>query len=31
MWIGYDVTISFQDQIDIIYGLEQKREDDVVT
>jgi hypothetical protein len=31
MWIGNDVTRSFQDQIDVLCGLEQKIKDDVVT
>jgi hypothetical protein len=31
MWIGNDVTRSFQDKIDVLCGLEQMIEDDVMT
>jgi hypothetical protein len=31
MWIGKDVTGSIHDQFEVIYGLEQTREDDVLT
>jgi hypothetical protein len=31
MWIGNDVTESFQDQFEVIFELEQMIEDDVMT
>jgi hypothetical protein len=31
MWIGKDVTGSFQDQFEVIYGLEQMINDDFKT
>jgi hypothetical protein len=31
MWIGKDVTGSFQDQFDVLCGLEQMIEVDVMT
>jgi hypothetical protein len=31
MWIVKDVSGSFQDQFDVLYGLEQMIQDDVLT
>jgi hypothetical protein len=31
MWIGNDVTGSIQAQFDVLYGLEQMIEDNVIT
>jgi hypothetical protein len=31
MWIGKDVTGSFHDQFDLIFGLDQMMEYDVMT
>jgi hypothetical protein len=31
MWIGNDVTGSFLDQFEVLYGLEQMMEDDGMT
>jgi hypothetical protein len=31
MWIGKDVTGSFQDQFEVKCGLEQMKDDDVMT
>jgi hypothetical protein len=31
MWIGNDVTGFFQDQFDVVNGLEQMTEDNVMT
>jgi hypothetical protein len=31
MWIGKDVTGSFQEQFEVLCGLEQMMEDDVTT
>jgi hypothetical protein len=31
MWIGKPVAGSIHDQFEVLYGLEQMREDDVLT
>jgi hypothetical protein len=31
MWIGKDVTRTIHDQFDVLFGLEQIIEDDVIT
>jgi hypothetical protein len=31
MWIGNDVTGSFHDKFEVLCGLEQKIQDDVLT